>query len=151
MPKVSSRCLLLSQIDGTMRRLASEDKENTPEFQEMYELYSLLKSCRYMVAREPRIKNKSMHGMLYRYHDSGFRQEARMTKSSFVRLVDKLKVDPIFHNRSRNAQTKYFLQCMTALSILGCDGNGIYGNMNMHIPYMEFSFFKTIVKMTFFS
>ena len=65
-----------------------------------------------------------MRRMLWRWDPAGFRQEARMCKHSFVRLVAKLETDPIFLNNSRNPQTPCWVQCMVALSVVGCCGNG---------------------------
>jgi hypothetical protein len=62
--------------------------------------------------------------MLWRWDDAGFRQEVRMQKSSFVRLVGKLERDSIFQNYSRNKQTPCWVQSMIAFSVLGCYGNG---------------------------
>ena len=124
MPKQSDRNYLLRSFDRVLRRLAIFDEENTKDFEEILEISIALNLSRFLYLRQPRLKNRSMRKMLWRWDEEGFRQEVRMTKTSFVRLVSKLEVDEIFRNNSRNPQTACWIQSMIALSILGCEGNG---------------------------
>lgn len=124
MPKLSERRNLILNFERILKWLAIFDEEKSKYFEEILELTFLLHNSRFLHARQPRIKNRSMREMLWRWDAAGFRQEVRMKKRSFVRIVEKLELDPLFQNNSRNPQTPCWIQSMIALSILGCHGNG---------------------------
>lgn len=124
MPRQSERQHLLISFDRILRQLAMNDEEESEDFDEILELFMLLRSTRFMYSKQPRLKNTSMRKMLFHWHEAAFRQEIRMTKPSFVRLIELLEDNPIFLNRSRNRQTPCWLQVMIVLNFWGCDGNG---------------------------
>ena len=105
MPRISERQGFLTSVDRILRYIVAFDEERSRDFEEILEISILLHSSRFLHLRTPREKNLSMRRMLWRWDPAGFRQEARMCKHSFVRLVAKLETDPIFLNNSRNPQT----------------------------------------------
>lgn len=124
MPKISERKRLLNSIDRILRYSVAFGDEESRDFAELLEISIMLHCSRFLHTRTPREKNTSMRMMLWRWDPAGFRQEVRMCKHSFVRLVSNLETDPIFLNNSRNPQAPCWVQSMIALSFLGCYGNG---------------------------
>lgn len=53
-----------------------------------------------------------------------FRQQVRMSRDAFGRILEKLQLDPIFHNNSRHKQTDIRIQMALAFNRLGTMGNG---------------------------
>lgn len=86
-------------------------------------MHQALTGARYLIPRTY-VRNKaSMAGMLHSYTDRQFRQEARMDRASFDRMVKLLENHPIFHNNSRFDQTPTWIQCLVAFKRLGSYGN----------------------------
>ena len=58
MPRSSERQVLLFEFDRILRYLALHGEEESDKFQEILELNFMLESCRFMIPRGPRLKNK---------------------------------------------------------------------------------------------
>ena len=124
MPRVSPRVKLMQEFDSLLIRLAFEGRENSRDFKEFLESQAHLSDSRFLNERIITDKCKAMNNMLWRYNDDQFRQEVRMKKVSFARLVDKLNEKYIFQNNSRNPQAETWIQVMTVMGVLGFAGNG---------------------------
>ena len=126
MPRVSERVQLLGQLDWMLRVISShgDDDADKVDADLIADILATVTSTRYLNLREYIGKNRSMNEMLFTYSDRDFRQADRMNKPSFMRLLDLIKDDDLFKNRSRNKQTSVWIQLMVVLQRLGCDGNG---------------------------
>ena len=126
MPRISDWVHLLEQLDCILRVISThgDDDNDKVDANLVADMIATVTSTRYLNLREYLGKNRSMNEMLFTYSDRDFRQAVRMNKPSFMRLLDLIKDDEIFKNRSRNLQTSVWIQLMVVLQRLGCDGNG---------------------------
>jgi len=124
MPKKSERLLLLKGMDYVLRTMAIDGEEDSPEFDEIFELKMDLNDCRFLNCREDIEKNHAMNAMLWRYPNATFRQIVRMDKASFIAILLKIQPHPVFENRSFNKQKPIWIQLMVMLQRVGCYGNG---------------------------
>ncbi|KNE95569.1 hypothetical protein PSTG_11060 [Puccinia striiformis f. sp. tritici PST-78] len=63
--------------------------------------------------------------LMNRLDDRAFKQEFRMSHSSFVKLVERISGDDVFQNNSNNPQRPVQEQLMISLKRFGCYGNGV--------------------------
>ena len=96
-------------VNGTLQRLLLK--------------HEALMGTRYLIPRTYARNKASMAGMLFSYTERQFRQEARMDRFSFDRIVGILEKHPIFQNNSRFDQTAPWIQCLVAFKRLGSYGN----------------------------
>jgi hypothetical protein len=125
MPKISKKRKFLSVLDDFIMTsyiyglAEDEDIENLIE----YRVDAARK--RYIFPKEPIPRNRSMIAQLWNYPETSFRQETRMSKSSFKILVRMIEYHPIFHNHSQNRQCEIWVQVYITLKRLGSFGNGV--------------------------
>jgi len=62
--------------------------------------------------------------MIIQLEDQEFRQIARMSKTSFFRLLERFDAHPVFQNGNNHKQTDVWIQLLVALNRFGCYGNG---------------------------
>lgn len=86
----------------------------------------LVQSSRYLVARERISSSTQLNADIFRESipNSRFRQRTRMDKSSFERVVNEIKDNPVFHYNSRFPQAPAWLQLAVALDRFGNYGSG---------------------------
>ena len=82
-----------------------------------------IRRSRYFDPRTCIFKKPSLVDLLWGYTERQFRQETRMNRSSFIKIVEILEKHPVFHNNSRRKQTPPWVQCLIAFKRLGCYGN----------------------------
>ena len=124
MTRISERKKLLKDLDFAMKVMASDDAEETKDFEEVAEVFIELEFNRYIDARVHLRKNKELCSLLWTFSDFDFRQQVRMEKPSFLRLVELIKGDPIFANSSLHKQAPVWIQLMVTIQVLGLDGTG---------------------------
>ena len=105
----------LSILDG---------KEGSQEFNKIFTLFVDMESSRYLNPRDPIPQSDGIRRLLQQFPDGTFKQIVRCSKLNFARIVDFIKDDPIFTNRSLFSQYSVEIQLMVTLNRLGCDGNG---------------------------
>ncbi|KAE8957231.1 hypothetical protein PR002_g31231 [Phytophthora rubi] len=131
MPRVSERQHLLRDIVDVMavatleeddddllhsaqgRAAVTEDQLLFSELDEVSDMLQLVESSRYLVDRK-RIDSCTQFNaeiFMASYPTSRFRQRRRMDKSSFERVVNKIKDNPVFYNDSPCPQAPVWMQC----------------------------------------
>ena len=126
MPRISERQLLLSEIDIAVKNMVLFEFGDDDEIDELLELKALLMDSRFLNMRQFVRKNKSMNEMLWFYGEREFKQIVRMSKDSFLKLLNLIKDDEVFGKEiQRHRQCPIWIQLMVVLQRLGCDGNGI--------------------------
>jgi hypothetical protein len=130
MPKRSDREAFLIELNDILRILAMYNEEHTESFKELYDVYVGIQLSRYMNPRNVIPKSRSLMDLLLAYEDHQFKVIARMTKSSFLAVLNMIESNPVFHNDSRHPQAPVSLQLIVFLNRLGFDGNGASVNRN---------------------
>ncbi|KAE9344561.1 hypothetical protein PR003_g8411 [Phytophthora rubi] len=99
------------------------------------EMLQLVQSSRYLVDRERAISATQFHAdiFLQTTPNSRFRTRARMDKDSFKLVVDEIKDNPVFYNRSPFAQAPVWLQLAVALDRFGHYGSGASLNRSQEL------------------
>ena len=87
-----------------VRILAIYDEENTEEFQKVLNMYSHLCSTRFFIQREVIPESSSMMNIMWDYEDKEFKQIARMSKLSFLGLLNLIEEHAVFKNDSIHKQ-----------------------------------------------
>ena len=125
MPRVSDRKRLLRELERCITYLAVDDllDEDESDLDEIMEIYAVVKESRYLYPREYKTHKRSMADLIWSYSDRQFRQEVRMSRDSFVKIVRILEKHPIFKNNSRRKQAPPWVQCLVAFKRFGCFGN----------------------------
>jgi len=132
MPRISDRQRLLHSIEDATEILLLLDIVEDGQHADFLHLHLLLPQQVYherFLARPP-IYNMRFDARVIRiegvlaYDDRHFRQEARMSKACFWRLVELLQDDEVFHNRSTREQDPVSHQLLVTLFRLGKHGNG---------------------------
>ena len=126
MPKVSERKKLLKELEHCAKHIIISTplgQEDDSDLDEILEISAALKQCRYLHPRVLDFKKRSMADLLWGYSERNFRQETRMSKDSFVRIVRCLEKHPIFENNSHRKQTSAWIQCLVVFRRFGCYGN----------------------------
>ena len=82
-------------------------------------------SQRYLSVRKNVPKQRKFEKFLMSIDEDRFRQEIRMSRSAFDRLLDLIKLHNAYHNNSWHAQYPVQLQLLLTLHRLGCFGNGV--------------------------
>ena len=131
MPKISDREAFLIELNDILRIFAMYDEEHTESFKEVYDVYVGIQLSRYMNPRNVIPKSRSLMDLLLAYEDHQFKVIARMTKSSFLAVLNMIESNPVFHNDSRHPQAPVSLQLIVFLNRLGFDGNGASEMSNM--------------------
>jgi len=124
MPRVSERKKLIRELESTIRVMAANDAEETRDFEEVAEAVVELEANRYLDTRVYLRKNKDLCDLLWHFSDFDFRQQVRMNKPSFLRLVELIKEDQIFSNDALYKQAPVWMQLMVTIQVLGLDGTG---------------------------
>ena len=65
-----------------------------------------------------------MMNLMWEYDDKEFKQIARMSKSSFIGLLELIEQHEVFKSESNHKQKPVWIQLMITLNRLGCEGNG---------------------------
>lgn len=132
MPRTSEREQVLQEIEHVANVLLLLDILEDGAHEDMFELQLVILQQTYVnrfLAR-PHIYNMRFEARVVRiegvlaYDDRHFRQEARMSKACFWRLVELLQDDEVFHNRSTRDQDPVCHQLLITLFRLGKHGNG---------------------------
>ena len=124
MPRLSDRQSILDDIDDMVKTMAAWDDEDNID--ELVDIRAAIASCRYLNLRAFIMKNKSMNEMLWFYDDREFKQVERMTKDSFLKLLNLISNDDAFGSPlSRHKQAPVWVQLQVVLQRLGCEGNGV--------------------------
>jgi hypothetical protein len=124
MTRISERKQLINDLEFAIKVMAADGGEETKDFEEVAETVVELEENRYLDTRVYLRKNKDLCDLLWRFSEFDFRQQVRMTKPSFLRLVDLIKEDPIFSNESLHKQAPVWMQVMVTIQVLGLDGTG---------------------------
>ena len=131
MPRTSDRKTLIHELEGCLKVLVacrSSDSvkrvKDDADIEEILELLFIIRGSRYLNVRSYVFKKVGLANQLWGYSERQFRQEARMNRASFIRIVHILEQNPIFRSNSRRAQTPVWIQCLIAFRRLGCFGNG---------------------------
>ncbi|KAE8992908.1 hypothetical protein PR001_g20815 [Phytophthora rubi] len=115
---------LLHSAQG--RAAVTEDQLLFSELDQVSDMLQLVESSRYLVDRE-RIDSCTQFNaeiFMASYPTSRFRQRTRMDKSSFERVVNKIKDNPVFYNDSPCSQAPVWMQLAVALDRFGNYGSG---------------------------
>ena len=96
-----------------------------------------------------------MNEMMWFYEERDFKQIARMSKDSFLKLLGQVQDDDVFKTYTRNKQCPVWVQLMVVLQRLDCDGNGISvvrcarncGYSNGSVDLFTKRVFKAILKL----
>ncbi|KAE9071741.1 hypothetical protein PF010_g25751 [Phytophthora fragariae] len=144
MPRVSERQRLLRDIVDVMavatlgeedddllhsaqgRAAVTEDQLLFSKLDEVYDMLQLVESSRYLVDRK-RIDSCTQFNaeiFMASYPTSRFHQRTRMDKSSFERVVNTIKDNPVFYNDSPCPQAPVWMQLAVALDRFGNYGSG---------------------------
>lgn len=133
MPRVSDRQLALKHANEAVEAFLLFEMFGADEEQDLLEvmmyLLPFLENQRY-ICRPPAYNMKaemrrSRIELLLSYDDRHFAIEARMSKVCFWRLVELVKDNPVFSNRSYREQDPVHHQLLVTLFRLGCNGSGI--------------------------
>ena len=124
MPKRSYREEIMNDLDNMLKFLIIYDEENTEQCQEVLDMYAQLSSTRFLSERETIPKSNSMMNLMWEYDDKEFKQIARMSKSSFIGLLELIEQHEVFKIESNRKQKPVWIQLMITLNRLGCEGNG---------------------------
>ena len=125
MVKVSARQLLIRQWAYRFRRAVyysdSSDQEDFAEARAALEGSRYLdRPLQYVIAHNcPELRALLHHRRSY------FRQQTRMCQETFLRCLDLIIDNPIFHNDSRREQRHPGIQLYAYLQTMGHDGNGL--------------------------
>jgi hypothetical protein len=132
MPPLSDRQRALHNLEENAEALLLLDLFEDGEHEEMFDLnmimYSQVSMSRFL--SRPTVYNMRREMRAVRiegvlgYDDRHFRQEARMSKACFDKVVDLIKNDPVFHNNSTKEQDPVEYQLLVTLFRLGKHGNG---------------------------
>lgn len=149
MPKTSDKAILLNEVEEAITFLLLIEDDTADEnsvmvdteerfLDELFLMHEALSETRYFMPRRY-VKNKpSMAQFLFGLTDRQFRQEARMHRNAFTRIVDILKVHPVFQNHSRLEQTPVWIQCLVAFKRFGSYGNAnSLGNNGRNLGFSE--------------
>ena len=104
MPKISERQRLIEDIDELLEKIMLDDDDNTEDLEDIFELKIFIESSRFISSRKTIPKNPSMNDMLWIWPEEAFKQEVRMGKVAFVRLVNLIESHEVFKNNSRYKQ-----------------------------------------------
>jgi hypothetical protein len=125
MPKKSDRAIILKDLDTAFRTMCINGDENSPIFDEMFDIFVQLSFSRYLYEREPIPKTDGLAKLMLAFADKEFKIIARMGKDSFFQIVKLIENHEVFQTvKSRHKQTPVWLQLLVTLNRLGCDGNG---------------------------
>ena len=124
MTRISERKKLTKDLEFVVKVIAADNAEETVDFEEVTEAIVELEFNRYYETRIYLRKNKELCDLLWTFSEFDFRQQVRMTKPSFLRLVELIKQDPIFSNESLHKQAPVWMQVMVTIQVLGLDGTG---------------------------
>ena len=100
MPRTSERQRLLQDIDEVVEQMVLDDEGETVDFADIIELQSFVESNRYLSNRGRIPKNASMNDMLWIWPEDSFKQEVRMGRIAFVRLVNLIQDHEAFKNNA---------------------------------------------------
>ncbi|KAE8997558.1 hypothetical protein PF007_g15818 [Phytophthora fragariae] len=150
MPRLSERQRLIHDIVDVMA-VALMDEENDEllndnltadsdlrlisDVDDVSEMLQLVQSSRYLVYRERAISATQFHAdiFLQTTPNSRFRTRTRMDKDSFKLVVDEIKDNPVFYNRSPFAHAPVWLQLAVALDRFGHYGSGASLNRSQEL------------------
>jgi hypothetical protein len=106
MPKSSEREMLLNDLNHILMILAIEGKEDEPEFKEILDLIVQIERNRYLDQKNFRSIPKStwIKDNLMNLLDKESSNITRMSKMSFLILLELIKDHEIFKNNSNNKQ-----------------------------------------------
>ena len=131
MPRISERKALIHELQECLKVIVacrSSDFVKTikddDDVAEILELLFIVRGHRYLGARSYVFKKHGLANQLWGYSERHFRQEARMNRQSFMKIVHILEQNPIFKSNSRRSQTPVWIQCLITFRRLGCFGNG---------------------------
>ena len=97
MPKLSDRTRLLKELERCISYIAADEplgQEDESDLEEILEVYTAVKSSRYLYAREYKTRKRTMADLIWTYSERQFRQEVRMNRVSFVKIVRILEKHP---------------------------------------------------------
>ncbi|KAE9328290.1 hypothetical protein PR003_g15817 [Phytophthora rubi] len=114
---------------------ADSDLRLISDVDDVSEMLQLVQSSRYLVYRERAISATQFHAdiFLQTTPNSRFRTRTRMDKDSFKLVVDEIKDNPVFYNRSPFAQAPVWLQLAVALDRFGHYGSGASFNRSQEL------------------
>ncbi|KAE9328998.1 hypothetical protein PF008_g16044 [Phytophthora fragariae] len=114
---------------------ADSDLRLISDVDDVSEMLQLVQSSRYLVYRERAISATQFHAdiFLQTTPNSRFRTRTRMDKDSFKLVVDEIKDNPVFYNRSPFAQAPVWLQLAVALDRFGHYGSGASLNRSQEL------------------
>ncbi|KAE9215422.1 hypothetical protein PF002_g17373 [Phytophthora fragariae] len=114
---------------------ADSDLRLISDVDDVSEMLQLVQSSRYLVYRERAISATQFHAdiFLQTTPNSRFRTRTRMDKDSFKLVVDEIKDNPVFYNRSPFAHAPVWLQLAVALDRFGHYGSGASLNRSQEL------------------
>lgn len=115
MPVYSERHLLIKCFKRILKILILDGKEDTADFREILASFYDIQACRYLNPREPIPQSDGLRNLLHHFPDNTFKQMVRCSKENFVRIIDLIKDDPVFHNNSLFSQYSVEIQLMVTL------------------------------------
>ena len=139
MPKTSERGKLLAEVDHLIWLHAINEsilddaevkKSKEKDARDLLDLRLCICESRYLEPRSYRSDKHSLADQIWEYTERQFKQEVRMDRESFVKLVRILSSHSIFKNKSKLQQTPVWIQCLIVFRRLGCFGNANSLGMN---------------------
>ncbi|ORY30322.1 hypothetical protein BCR33DRAFT_792679 [Rhizoclosmatium globosum] len=110
-----------SNSDSDLMKLVIEDPSE--ELGELMELLYDVNSCRYLEERARMPKSKTLRALIFQFRDPSFRSRARMSKASFLQLLEAIENHAVFQNNSNNKQHPVWIQLLLTLERYGTYGN----------------------------
>ena len=127
MPTSSKRKLYLDEVEkliNVIKEFEPLDAEDEEAIEYLLMLTEEISRERYLEPRRLNFKKPRLSDVLVEYSERQFKQEVRMSKESFLKIVEAFSAHPIFQNHSRRKQSPVWLQFMVTFKRLGCFGNG---------------------------
>jgi hypothetical protein len=87
-------------------------------------MYQMCKVARVIHPIQPIPKFDSLIGHIFEYPPNDFKQIVRMSKPTFLRIVELISDHAIFISNSYHKQPPVWIQLAIVLELIGSDGNG---------------------------
>ncbi|EFP83918.1 uncharacterized protein PGTG_09631 [Puccinia graminis f. sp. tritici CRL 75-36-700-3] len=117
-----------SDDDSTDGSSLDEEDFKWMQIEDLLSYLHAVHSQRYLGPRQPTQPapldhDQSENLMINQIDDENFKQEFRMSRTSFLKLCEHISNDPVFQNNSNGPQRPVREQLMVTLKRLGCSGN----------------------------
>ena len=124
MPLKSDKQVLLSELGSTFKQTILDNKDNSKDFKEIVELTETLEKTRNLKTRTEIPKTMALFDILWDLPDDQFKLIARMSRESFIDLVQQIEKNWVFYSYGTKMQAPVWKQTLLVLNRLGTEGNG---------------------------